>query len=282
MNKYAQSLINVNKTLPGGQPLNLYSNYTNYSDKTRAIPINQPFQRLSSGMIQSSTTNPPLSDRDSLGNNRLPFSGFPNTFNDPMGSNHPELNIPLPTQHNLTPFPHYLSIDSRDRDRRIYPNSNEYKIYLKGADDKPSAILDNDYRNVISVELVSAIYPNTNNILNEMYLLLQVNEIEGFYDSSNTPTNNAFAKIYPDAVVGPFVRAKTSGVEFLGIKFRPANLLASLNSMTIKWRKYDGTLFNFGVDNPPNMPTNPEVNHTITFKITTLEPDTTVLGHHNV
>ena len=286
MNRYAQSVMpppqDVNNVLPGGTPLNLYSNNINYSDRIRAIPIEQPYQRMSSGMVRSAITNPPLSPTDIIGNRREVYSFYPNTFNDPISSDHPEVNIPLPSQKNLVPFAHYLSIDSRDRDRRHYPNTNNYKIYLKGADDRPSAILDNDYRNIISIELVSAIYPDQNNVLNEMYLLLEVSEIEGFYDSSNTPTSKSFAKIYPDSVVGPYIRAKTSGVEFLGIKFRPGNIMASLNSMSIKWKKYDGTLFNFGVDTPVGVPPDPTVNHTITFKITTLEPNTAVLGHHNV
>ena len=52
--------------------------------------------------------------------------------------------------------------------------------------------------------------------------------------------------------------------------------------MTISFRKHDGTLFNFGADNPSNQTYNMAVQNSLTFRIITEEADVTDIENENI
>ena len=88
------------------------------------------------------------------------------SFEDPISTNH--LIIPK-TSRNLLPdskhIPHYLAIDSRDRNQNTYPDSYHYKIELK------------EYlKDVLSIELLSAEIPKTDYLIHENNNLLHFSE----------------------------------------------------------------------------------------------------------
>ena len=66
-----------------------------------------------------------------------------------------------------------------------------------------------------------------------------------------------------------FYDAVSPGDYFISKNYEPTPL-SNLSKLTIKFKKYDGTLFNFGSDSTP--PTDPtiEIQNTLTFKITTM------------
>lgn len=165
---------------------------------------------------------------------------------------------------------YYVTIDSRDRDRTKWPLSSCFEVKFEPASDFTGATIGRKFLNVVCIELVSAIYPNTNDVLNEMYLFLTIPEIDGMFEATNLEGTKAFAKLVPTLVQGNYVYSysndcdapvklyKTKGVRF--------------DKMTFQFKKWNGTLFDFGQDNtPPSLPLN-SVQTSVTLKVTTIEP----------
>jgi len=184
------------------------------------------------------------------------------------------------SEESLVPRYYYISIDSRDRDRTMYPNPSQYRVVMKPADGFTGAYISRDFHDVVSVELLSAVYPNQNSVLNNLYLILVIPELDDNYDATNTTTTKGFAKLYPKDTFGNHVHAKIDGVEYVRKEWRMSNL-KNISRMTIELRLPNGNLFNFGTDTiPPNAP-DEDLQNSFTFKITVLEPDTSRLGRQN-
>lgn len=193
----------------------------------------------------------------------------------------------VPPQSNLilNPVPHYLSVDSRERDRTVWPNANQFRIPLTGAAELPptTRAAGVRYKNVYSISLLSAVVPNVNNVLDQPYLLLQVDEIDGMYESASPACARAFAKLYFKEVCvnGAYLRRDIGISDAISRVYWPAPR-ASLDSITVSLRNYDGTLFDVGTDSTP--PTDPldDRQTSFTFEIRTFVPDAgAALGHRN-
>jgi hypothetical protein len=203
---------------------------------------------------------------------------FPDVF--------PERPFLQPSQDNLiiNPVPIYISVDSRDRNRAVYPNTNYFRVPLVSSSDNPDVKTTGDrIKNVYSVTLLSCVVPNAANIHDQPYLLLQIDEIDGIYDSANPTTTKALTKLY--------FRECFSGSTFLRLDkgvgdpssrvYWPAPK-ASLEQLTISFRNFDGSLFSFGSDTtPPTDPTT-EIQTTLTLEVRTYIVDTLdTIGHRN-
>lgn len=147
---------------------------------------------------------------------------------------------------------HYVAIDSRDRDRKIWPNSNEFRISFAPSsnavfDNRDLGFINRDFSNVVSVQLVSIIIPrfsvDGDCIDTYPYLLLEIDELGGIYDGTNSSTSNAFCKITFDTVVGKYVHFSPQNYEPFIKEFNPR---ISLNRLTIHFKKPNGKLFDFG------------------------------------
>lgn len=165
---------------------------------------------------------------------------------------------------------YFVTIDSRDRDRIAWPSTSLFEVKFEGPSGFTGANLPRKLLNVCSIELISAIYPNTNDVLDEMYLYLTIPEIDGMFQSTNLEGMKAFAKLIPDRIHGGFIHAHTNDYD------RPIKTFkfpgVRLDKMTIKFNKWNGVTFDFGIDNvPPTSPLN-MVQTCVTFKITTIEP----------
>ena len=167
----------------------------------------------------------------------------------------------------------YLDIDSRDRDRAVFADPHEYRINFVGNSGNTSGRI---YRNVESIELMSLCVPNTNNVLNEQYILLHIGEFRN--RNRNAPTvavENSMTKIVLKYELGaPFLRIDTAISSPLVLKFPQTDLKSSLSQFSISFRKYDGTLFSFGADNAVGIPVNEAIQNSMTFKITCVVRDT--------
>ena len=159
--------------------------------------------------------------------------------------NHPQypqsfISASTPKQKKFVYNNYRLVISSTDRDRSIYRNPNEFKLQLPRR-----------YRNVAMVECGLIMLPNFSNI--EKYFLIQVQELnDGPYDSLDPDLSKAIAVVpnrngldnYNYILETP---GDTSYIKNYIKKFVDTPL-ASLSTFTLKIKKPDGNLINFGND----------------------------------
>lgn len=203
---------------------------------------------------------------------------YPDTF-----SERPFLQLP---QSNLilNPVPFYISIDSRDRNRDSWPQTNHYRVPLVTSSTNPNVKSTGDrLKNIYSIDLLSCVVPNSPGLFDQPYLLLQIDEIDGLYDAANTPSTRALTKLYfrEASPGGTFLRLDKGVGDPTRRIYWPAPR-ASLEQLTISFRNYDGTLFDFGPDTTIPTDPNTELQTTITLEIRTFVPDAdSALGHRN-
>lgn len=133
-----------------------------------------------------------------------------------------------------------LVIKSTDRDRCIYRNPNEFKISLPRR-----------YRNISIVECGLIVLPNFSN--SEKYFLIQVEELQdGPYDSLDPDISKAIALVPNRNGLGNYnyIVEQPGDTSFVKnyIKKFVDTPLASLSTFTIKIKKPDGKVVNFGQD----------------------------------
>jgi hypothetical protein len=157
---------------------------------------------------------------------------------------------------------YYASIDSRHRDRGTWPSTAEYEVKLDPAPGFTGAQLQRSFKNVVSVELIDASFPNSVDVMQYGYIYLRIREIDGIYETT-CKGNRFFAKLFPRNVVGNFVyNYQTDGEigkkEFLvrGTRF---------DRLTVEFITPDGNLVDFGTDNGPSP--NPSLQTSLTLKI---------------
>ena len=176
----------------------------------------------------------------------------------------------------------FLSIDSSDRDRSKYPNPFKYTIHMTGTSDN-SNVTGHRYKNVHSIELISAILPNVDEIKDEQYIILDIEELEDIgFDSSNQNLKGAYAKLVLDSHINQnFLLLDADNSRPLQRIYYPAPK-ASVDRLTITLKKPNGDIINLGPDNDPDLPPLKEIQNSFTFKIITKITDASVLGHRNV
>jgi len=162
---------------------------------------------------------------------------------------------------------HYITLDSRDRDRTLWATTSRFQINLSSNvtyDDSPE---DNTYEAVRRVEVIDAIFPNRNHVVSEMYLYLCIPEIGGILDATNITGGTALAKLIPTRLIGDFVQVHFE------VGMRPTKLYdfdgLDLSTITVEFRKKDGTLFDFGTDNVPPTAPKAELQTAVTLRIMT-------------
>ena len=179
---------------------------------------------------------------------------------------------------------HYINVNSLDR---LWSQNAEsrfsFKVQFNQASGFEGAAISQLYRNIVSVELVTAILPmdttiNTfdtriyGGLMKYPYLLLRIDELDGVFRGTNNWTDRAFSTLlfdkvfYTNTLSTDYISDATSGIvnsapkvgfypEYLRgfMKFNPAyfekkkfynNPLASLNRMTITITDPRGNTFN--------------------------------------
>jgi hypothetical protein len=164
-------------------------------------------------------------------------------------------------------YEHFLSISSRDRDTSGYPNVNRYIVKFP------------EFKNVKSIELIQAIIPDKNDVSQEPYLLLKIDELEDVMVSNDRHISDAFAilQMAPPITTGGFIQIDKRIHENTVKNFK--NPIASLSKMTVSITDADGTLFDFGNDSPAFQKS---LQNTFVFKIVTVEKRYSVLNQRNV
>lgn len=158
---------------------------------------------------------------------------------------------------------HYLVVTSLNRNTTQYPNQNHYQITL-----------DKEYKNVYQIELIQSILPDKNNITQEPYILLKVDEITETMDSVDTAISQSFAILCLPSPTGNFlVIDKRIHENVVRTFIQPK---AKLDKITITVSDHLGQPFNFGSG------TEKQLQNTFVFKLTTLEKKRDSLNHRNV
>lgn len=134
----------------------------------------------------------------------------------------------------------YLAINSKDRDTSLYPQPQSYTINLDGD-------VGMVYKNVVSVRLISGTVPDINNVRDEPFLILDIDELANAY-TRYRGTNNVFANMF-DMV--RFVDKQTLN-KFVYITEGPLveyfPPIAKLSKLTIKFLDQEGNTFSWGDD----------------------------------
>lgn len=176
-----------------------------------------------------------------------------------------------------------LSVDSADRDRDIYPASSYFEVHVGTvADTFDGAHITEPFKDIKSIELVSAVIPDVNSIGSEPYMLVDIEEFhdQNAYFATNKATTQAIAKLYFNVPSnGGFYRYKTmDSNERHIINFYPP--LASFHKMRIRLLDRDGAVFDLGTDTTPPTPVNKALQVSYTFRVTCLVPDNSSFGQY--
>lgn len=153
---------------------------------------------------------------------------------------------------------HYLVVSSNDRNVTDYPNVNNYVINLK-----------DEIKNITSIQLIQAIIPDKNDVTQEPFLLLKIEEMEDVMISNNRHISDAFAilQLANPVTSGYFIEIDTKIHENCVKYYKTPKSLLSRLSISIT--DMAGNLFDFGADTPN--PPKKELQNLFVFKLTTLE-----------
>lgn len=153
---------------------------------------------------------------------------------------------------------HYLVVSSNDRNVTDYPNVNNYVINLQ-----------DEIKNITSIQLIQAIIPDKNDVTQEPFLLLKIAEMEEVMISNNRNISDAFAILQMSSPVttGFFIEIDTKIHENCVKYYKTPK--SSLSRLSITITDMNGIPFDFGTDTPS--PPNKEFQNLFVFRITTLE-----------
>lgn len=160
-----------------------------------------------------------------------------------------------------------LSVYSGDRNASSYPNPESYTIDF-------NSLVNKDYRNVISIRLISGVFPDQNNVLQEPYLVLHINEINSPHIAGTSSVLNSGSTILQlDKSLTPtyFFNLKSDICKCLFSSF--SQPIARLSRFTIKITDALGNLFSFGSDTNP---VNKSLQHLLVFEIKYREKKKTI------
>jgi hypothetical protein len=166
----------------------------------------------------------------------------------------------------------YLSINSKDRNRTLFPQPESYTINLEESVGKV-------FKNVESIRLLNGEVPDLNNVSDQPFLLLCISQLQDTYTRYYT-TSNDIPDVYDMLRFSSNYRQN----EYLYIKegtqlfFKPT--LAKLSRLSIEIKDQEGTLFSWGDDSGVNYNITRQ-NHFI-FEITELVKDINKLTPSNV
>jgi len=173
-----------------------------------------------------------------------------------------------------------VNIDSRDRDRGLYPNSNKFQVQVNPDGSFEGAGLFTNFKNVKSIRIVEAILPAV--AQTEAYIALVVPELHDTMVGTNDVLKKSFAILIPERTDAPgnFVHCKTKDMCNCFKKFDPP--LANIRRFTFEFYGSDGILTDFGTDT--SAPTAPDktMQVMLILEIQTEDPNRTALNSRAV
>ena len=200
----------------------------------------------------------PVNDKNYQENNY--DENFTKKFNE-------QLSVEQEPHIEYTKRNNYLTINSKDRDYIQYPSSSQYVIDI-----------DPEYRNITSIELITAIIPDTNNVTNQPYLLLNIKELDTLMDSPGKELSESFALLQLNSPTVPnsFIQIDKRTFENTVLNYHTPK--ARLSRLTISITDSLGNIFDFGGNG-----TNTQAYQvTLIFKIVTLDTSRKSLNQRNI
>jgi len=196
--------------------------------------------------------------------NQMSQNAYSNVYQQQYNTQLSHMNEP---DIQYTEKHYYIAISSRDRNTMDFPNVNSYSI-----------VLPSELKNVTQIQLVQAILPDKNNIRNEPYMLLKIDEIDDVMISNDRYISDSFAiiQLSTPAIDGGFINMDCT-IHDTTIKSY-VTPKASLSKLSIRVTDCHGSLFNFG--NNPGL--QKEYQNIFVFKVTTLEKTRSTLQQRNV
>jgi hypothetical protein len=191
-----------------------------------------------------------------------------NDYNNVFSNNsNQQLSIKQEPNINYEKTEHYLVVSSEDRDVSTYPSSSDFILNLH-----------KEYKNIITIELIQAIVPDKNDVKNEPYLLLKINELENTMDSNNKQISESFAILQMSSppVSGTFLQMDKRIYENVTLNYQQPK--ASLSKLSIKITDLHGNIFDFGGSGT----TTKDYQSLFVFKIITLDSSRQSLNNRNV
>ena len=166
-----------------------------------------------------------------------------------------------------------VAIDSRDRNRDSYPNSNRFQVQVNPSNTFVGAALYTNFKNIRKIRLVQAILPDFTG--SHAYIILVIPELQDTLVGTNDVLKKSFAMLFPDQVNGDFVNCRVADMCYCAKTFTPA--LANIRTLTLEFYAPDGTLVDFGTD--ASLPTAPTstVQNMLVLEITTVTSNRKVL-----
>jgi hypothetical protein len=164
-----------------------------------------------------------------------------------------------------------IFIDSRDRDRNLYPNTNEFVVHFNDAGiiGDTGAVINASYRDVHSIELVQCVLPQVViGITGVPYLTLEIPELDNTFQGTNDTLSKAFGYLSPQDVYGT-THLSTKFYRRCKKVFNP--IKGSLGKITLRFRRPNGELYDFGADTSAGSPVNEAVQVLLYFDIHTRE-----------
>jgi len=194
-----------------------------------------------------------------------------NKYNTNINTNDIPLSIKNEPEIDYIKQIEYVTISSRDRDMSVYPSPNHYCIKLP-----------HDLKNIYSVEIINGVIPDQNNVKQEPYLLLKIDEL--MYENMISVDKNmsdAFAILHmsPPISSGYFINVDKKTFEHTVLRFETPK--ASLSKLTVTLTDCDGVPFDFGAEPDPNVPAK-SLQNTFIFRIVTYKKNHNILKQRNV
>ena len=182
--------------------------------------------------------------------------------------NNAQLSVAQEPSIEYAKVEYFLKVSSSDRDATVHPSGSSFSIDLP-----------KEYKNVYSIELIQAIIPDQNNVTQEPYLVLHIDETESTMAAIDKNTADAFAILMlsaPPLVPGSFISIDARIHENTILYYTTPK--ARLSRMTVTITDADGDVFEFGGDGT----TAKAYQSTFFFKIVQLERNTSKLNLRNV
>lgn len=130
----------------------------------------------------------------------------------------------------------HLTIHSKDRNKDVFPNSNNFKIKLS---DTCGPLKD-----IKSIKLVGGCLPDSQSMMSQPYLCLWIDELTRgeHIISTDSVMQKTYAILQPDRAIeqGSYFQLKADWFDFSHVK-----LNGDVNQLTISIRAADGSLYAF-------------------------------------